>query len=873
MSYKGRETLTGEKPTASTAPGTSGRIARIVGPALALLLFTLAIWVLYHTLRHYRVQDIARSLHGIHAHRIWLSLALTGLSYLVLTGYDALAFRYIRNPLPYWKIVLASFIGYAFANNTGTLSVIASSGVRYRLYAGWGLSAADIAKVIAFCTISFWLGFLALGGITFLLEPISVPGSIHLPFGSIHLLGIISILLVGAYLLSSALRQRPLRVFGWEFPVPSLGLSIAQIAVSVTDWLVAGSVLFALLPPAATMGFPGFLGMFLLAQAVGLASNVPGGLGVFETVMLLLLAPFLPASSVVGSLLVYRGVYYLLPLGIASALLGVHEIVRKRRGFGRLAVAFGRTISSLVPQVLALTTFVGGAVLLFSGAMPVAGERLAWLKTIVPLPVLEVSHFLGSLAGTGLLVLAFGLRRRLDAAYFLSAAFLTAGCVFSLLKGLDYEEALILLFMLAVLLPCHREFYRRASLFAEPFSPGWIAAITIVVLGSIWLGMFFHRHVDYSSDLWWRFALHADAPRFLRATVGAVGLALFFAAAKLLRAAAPPPALPSTGDIEQAARIAARSRSTSSYLALLGDKSFLFGESGDALLMYAVKGRSWIALGEAVGAPEEMPELLWRFRGLCDRYGGWPVFYEVGQENLPLYLDLGLSPLKIGEEGRVALDAFSLEGSSRKGLRHSHNRAQREGCSFQVIPPEEVPLLFPEFKRISDDWLAEKHTREKGFSLGFFDEGYLRRFPAAVVRRGGQVLAFANVLPGAEKEELSIDLMRYVSDAPGGVMDYLFIELMLWGKAQDYHWFSLGMAPLSGLQDRALAPLWSRMGAFLFRHGEHFYNFQGLRDYKEKFEPEWQPKYLVSPDGFVLPRILVDLASLISGGVKGVMTK
>jgi phosphatidylglycerol lysyltransferase len=104
-------------------------------------------------------------------------------------------------------------------------------------------------------------------------------------------------------------------------------------------------------------------------------------------------------------------------------------------------------------------------------------------------------------------------------------------------------------------------------------------------------------------------------------------------------------------------------------------------------------------------------------------------------------------------------------------------------------------------------------------------------------------------------------------------MDYLFIELMLWGKAQGYHWFSLGMTPLAGLEDRALAPLWSRMGAFLFRHGEHFYNFQGLRDYKEKFAPVWQPKYLVSPDGFVLPRILVDLASLISGGAKGVVAK
>jgi phosphatidylglycerol lysyltransferase len=865
--------VTGRKSTASNIPAASGRIAHIVGPALALFLFALAILVLYHTLRQYHVQDIAHSLSEIPPHRIWLSIGLTGLNYLVLSGYDALAFRYIRNPLPYRKIALASFIGYAFATNTGTLSVITSSGVRYRLYAGWGLSAVDVAKVIAFCSVSFWLGFLTLGGVAFLVEPIPLPKALHLPFDSVRFVGTVFVLLVATYLVWSAIRRGPLKIHGWGFAVPSLGLSIAQIAVSVTDWVVAGSVLYALLPPVAMLSFPGFLGMFLLAQAVGLVSNVPGGLGVFETVMLLLLAPFVPASSVVGPLLVYRGVYYLLPLGIASALMGAYEVVQGREGLERLATAFGRVVSSLVPQVLAFTTFLGGAILLFSGATPSVGERLEWLRTIVPLPVLEVSHFLGSLAGMGLLVLAFGLWRRLDAAYFLSAALLAAGGIFSLLKGLDYEEAMVLLFMLAVLLPCQREFYRRASLVAEPLSPGWIAAVSIVVLGSVWLGFFFYRHLDYSNELWWRFALEANAPRFLRATLGTVALALFFAAAKLLHPSPPPLTPPSPWDLERVASIAQHSLRTSSYLALLGDKSFLFSDGNNAFIMYAVEGRSWVALGDPIGPLEEIPDLLWRFRGLSDRYGGWPVFYEVGQENLPLYLDLGLSPLKIGEDGRVALDTFSLEGSSRKGLRHSHNRAQKEGYSFQVIPREEVSFLLPEFKRISDDWLTKKHTREKGFSLGFFDEDYLSRFPAAVIRREGHVLAFANVLPGSEKEELSIDLMRYMPDASGGVMDYLFIELMLWGKAQGYHWFSLGMAPLSGLEDRELAPLWNRIGAFLFRHGEHFYNFQGLRDYKDKFEPVWEPRYLVSPGGFALPRIFMDLASLVSRGLKGVVAK
>ena len=166
-----------------------------------------------------------------------------------------------------------------------------------------------------------------------------------------------------------------------------------------------------------------------------------------------------------------------------------------------------------------------------------------------------------------------------------------------------------------------------------------------------------------------------------------------------------------------------------------------------------------------------------------------------------------------------------------------------------------------------------KNTREKGFSLGFFDPSYLKQVPVAVVLNGEQTVAFANIWSGAAKEELSIDLMRFRPEAPPSVMEYLFIQLMLWGKQQGYHWFNLGMAPLAGLEDRTLAPLWNRLGAFIFQHGENFYNFQGLRQYKEKFVPEWRPKYLASPGGLALPQILANLATLISGGVKGIFMR
>lgn len=249
------------------------------------------------------------------------------------------------------------------------------------------------------------------------------------------------------------------------------------------------------------------------------------------------------------------------------------------------------------------------------------------------------------------------------------------------------------------------------------------------------------------------------------------------------------------------------------------------------------------------------------------------MFYEAGQDLLPLHIDLGLTFLKLGEEARVDLETFSLKGDAGKKFRHTINRVEKAACAFTLIPAQEVPLLLPELRLVSDAWLAEKNTREKGFSLGFFTPEYLRQFPAGVIRQDGKIIAFANLWLGAEKEELSPDLMRHVPEAPPGIMEYLFIQLMLWGKQEGYRWFNLGMAPLSGLEARTLAPLWNRLGAFVFRHGEHFYNFQGLRQYKEKFDPVWEPKYLASPGGLALPRILTNIASLISGGLKGVIAK
>jgi phosphatidylglycerol lysyltransferase len=844
------------------------RLLPFLKPLLILALFGIALRVLHDTLAQYHYRDVIRYLNSLPGDQLLLAAILTLFGYLVMTGYDTLAFRYIRHPLPYFKIALASFIGYAFNNNVGFSGLVGGS-LRYRLYNAWRLTAVEIAKVIAFCTISFWLGFVLLGGIFFLATPPEIPPSIHLPFASIRLLGIVMLLPAIGYMLWIVIRREPIRIKQWEFELPSVGLFVAQVATSCLDWIIAAGVLYILLPDSLPLTFTRFLCIFLLAQLAGVASNVPGGIGIFEAIILVFLAPYFSASAILGALIAFRVIYYLLPLLVAILLLATHEIVEKREGVVRAWRIFGRWAPGIAPQLLAFTTFVGGAVLLFSGATPTLPGRIGILRRLVPLPIVELSHFFGSITGAALLLLARGLQRRLDAAYQLTVAVLTAGILFQIFKGGDFEEALILAVMLFALVASRRHFYRKASLLNEGFGPGWIAAILLVLISFAWLGFFSYKHVEYSRDLWWHFSFRADAPRFLRAAVGVVGVLLLFSIQRLLRPAPEEPDPPAVEEVERAAMIIAHDKNSQANLALLGDKPLLFSPSGRAFLMYGVEGRSWIAMGDPVGADDEKQELIWRFRELCDLHAGWPVFYEVQRRNLHFYLELGLTLLKIGEEARVATEGFNLDGGDRKWMRKTLRRVESEGCSFDIIDP--APVV-DELRVISDSWLAEKRTREKGFSLGFFSEQYLSHCAVAVVRRDDCIVAFANLWEGAG-EELSVDLMRHLPDAPAGVMDYMFVNLILHAQQHGYRWFNLGMAPLSGLENRTLGTLWSRVGALAYRFGENFYNFQGLRQYKEKFDPVWEPMYLASPGGLALPRILTNLAALISGGLRGVIAK
>lgn len=837
------------------------KVKRFVSYLLPAIIFALALWTLDKQMHHLRLSYVLESIAGIPLSHIGIAIGLTFLSYAVLTGYDYLAARHINQVLPYKQAARTSFISKSISHTAG-FNFLTGSSLRYRLYSGYGLSLSQVWEIIVFSVSTFWVGFCFIAGLLFTFYPVKLSNytpAIPIP---LNVVGILLLLLVAAYFYLS-FRKRDLEVRGYKIRIPEPKIALLQLALSSGDYLIPGSIIYLLLPSNPQLTLLHVLVFFMLAQLIGLISTVPGGLVVFETAMLFMLEPYFGTVDILKPLVFFRLIYYFVPFLLGFLALIFHEFEEKKEFLKKAGKLTYSSLSEITPQVFSILIFFGGISLLFSGALPSNPRYLHEITYMVPLPLIEASRLFGSIIGVLLLLLANGLWKRIDGAYVLSLIVLLLGGGFALLKDFDYHEAAVLFTMSVLLFPSRKHFYRKSSLLHQSFSRENIIAITLVLVSFIWLGFFSYRNVEYSNELWWQFGVNSQASSFLRAVVGVFFLLLILGVMKMLSPFSKDIHLPGAEELQLAKTIVRDSKEPLGNLAFTGDKYLLFDDKKKAFLMYGVSGKSWIAMGDPVGQSDRIKELIWDFYEMSKLHQGRAVFYEISEKHIPIYLDLGLTLIKIGEEAKVPLEFFTLEGSAGKDFRYAVKNAEKKGYWFEIIRPEDAIALIPELKQVSDAWLEMKTGKEKGFSVGFFDEKYLSNFPLAIVRNEEEIVAFTNIWTGAGAEEFSIDLMRYKSSAPA--MDYLFVKLILWGKENGYKHFSLGMAPLSGLEKRQFAPLWHKVGSLIFANGDYIYNYKGLRAYKEKFNPIWSPKYIALPTGFKKSLALKDIAALISG--------
>lgn len=525
------------------------------------------------------------------------------------------------------------------------------------------------------------------------------------------------------------------------------------------------------------------------------------------------------------------------------------------------------------PNLLALLTAAAGVMLLTSGATPSDPARFMWLAEHTPIILIEVSHFLSSILGAVLVMLAFGLSRRLHGAWVATTVVLAAAAGLAFFKGFDWEESLALVALIVLLAPCRAAFPRTARLSRMEITPGWLLSALAAVAGAALAGWWSFQNLDYANVSWVRLMGDADAERAIRSSAGAAVFLLALGVWRLLATPATPAVAGETDcDFKRVRAIlaAAETAEPQSNLALRGDKRFLFSPSCKSFLMFGVRGRSWIAMGAPVGCRAERMDLLWRFRELADGHAARPGVYGVGPEDLPDLVELGFSIQKVGESAAVPLESFSVEGRRLGNIRRSWRKTGEEGGCFEVLAAGGATAVMAELQRVSDAWLIHHAGGEKSFSMGGFEPAYVNELPIAIVRAEGRVVAFATLWTTGARGAFSMDLMRYSDDAPKNVMDFLFVELMRWGAGEGYQAFEFGMAPLAGLEERRLAPIMSRVGRLLFERGEEIYNFRGVRRYKDKYDPVWQPRYIAAPHKWAIPILLADVGLMSSGGMAGI---
>ena len=835
---------------------------RLLSPALALGICVLLLVAIQHMSQGINYHSVSRQLFSIAPDRWLVALGATVLSFIALVARDAIGLRHVAAKVPRALLWVGAATGSALGNAAG-FGALTGGAVRCRVYGAVGVTPAQVGRLTVFTGVSLALALLLTSALGALWDTAPLAAMLHIDPATLALGSALVLALLAAIGAScgAATRQIRTRWRALTFDIPSRSDFVWEIALGVLDVVGAGAALWVFLPQT-DVSFVSFLTVYSAALLLGMVGHTPGGVGVFESVMVFALGGDLSAPSLVAGLVAYRVIYFGLPLLLSAGVLAGFEgrALRERLPLRRVA-----GLTQLAPLFLCLITFLAGSMLIVSSATPAFARRLAILRDLVPLWALESSQLVSAVLGVLLLFVARGLLRRLDAAWWLTLALTAVSLVLSVIKGLAFVEAGILSSLVVLLLCTRRRFSRRSSLFAERFTLGWVMSVAIVIMCAAWIMFFAYRNVPYSNDLWWQFAFDERASRSLRAMLAAGLSAAAFALWQLLRPAKGRFVHPSSADLTDAVQIIRAQERSDAGLAMMGDKSFLFSDSRQAFLMYAKHGRTWAALHDPVGPRCEWAELINKFVSLAHTHGGRAAFYQVRADSLPLYLDSGLTLMKLGEEARVSLDAFDLNGPKRSALRYSLRRAQRDGCTTEVIDAADMPAYFELLRDISDRWLDSRAGREKSFSVAAFSEAYLAAQSVMLVRQNGVPVAFTTFMTTDLTVEATVGVMRHLPEASPYVMDYLFIELAMHLKSAGYRFLSLGMAPFSGVQPMPLSSPLHRLGSMVWKFGGRFYNFQGLRAFKGKFQPGWEPRYLAVSGWMGALLTLVDL-SILAGG-------
>jgi len=788
------------------------------------------------------------------------------IAYIVIGGfvaitpmffYDVILSKQLQVDIPKKRLAKYSLISNSFSNLLGFGGLIGVA-LRTYFYQKYEKDKRILLKGIASVTMFYLTGISILAWLVFF-------DGWKMPLVQNHLLLFFAVVIVGLILpvlvICFFIKKTKLHEL-----IHSPKLAIQLIMTSLVEWIFVFSYLYSL---AILMDLPvaawDFIKIFLIAVCAGIVSMIPGGIGSFDLVFLWGFDYLgVPTEKLIVVLLLYRIGYYFLPF-LVALLLFIRDLWRKwNKYWSNIPKIIIENISHFF---LTLLVFVSGIVLLVSAALPGILSRLQISQKLLSMEVMNFTHHVSVGAGFVLLGLARGIEYREKRTYHLTLLVLIIAALSTFLKGLDYEEALVIIGVIILLVLSKGRFYR------ESFVLTWgkilfdTMIIALFTFGYLLLG-----YLSLPSS-------QLKVPSFLASYVlkdakslfssAAIGLFIAFIIIILGYLINKPKNFYNISSKEQEEEIREHLHTykgtTLSHLIFLHDKYIFWNSDRNVLFSYQTYADKLVVLGDPIGEEAYFLKAIEELYEKADIYGYTPVFYETSKRMLPFLHGNGYDFFKLGEEGHVDLQKFSLTGKKMKNQRALKNKFEREGYVVEISEQHHPKEILKGLRYVSDEWLQGR--MEKGFSLGFFDEAYLQTTAIAYVKNPDQhIIAFVTLSSAMMEENdiYSIDLMRSLPSAQAGVMDFLFLHSFDYLKGKNASICNLGMAPLSNLGVSRFSFLSEKIADQIFHHGHAFYHFQGLRNFKNKFCDTWEPRYLGYRKKSSLPFTSAQVTMLVS---------
>ncbi|HEX3010281.1 MAG TPA: bifunctional lysylphosphatidylglycerol flippase/synthetase MprF [Bacteroidales bacterium] len=537
-----------------------------------------------------------------------------------------------------------------------------------------------------------------------------------------------------------------------------------------------------------------------------------------------------------------------------------------------------KLLMRIVPALLLLCL---GIVNIISVLTPAIAERLDRIANFLPIQAIHASNYLVLIAGLFLLITATFMLKGLRTAWWFALVLSVVSAVGHMTKAIDFEEAIVAFVVIIILLATRKEYYIKSNprLRLIGLQTSVLSVFVVLLYGII--GFYFidekHFNINFSLIQSFKYTLQnyfligsndlVPVDEFASHFLASIKISGMLSIGFLIYTLIPPYILRKNVLIEEKVAanelLKAYGNSSLDYFKTYFDKFIFFSENKTAFLAYRVTGNFAVVLENPVGKDMgEIKTCIDQFDKFCYENGLKSIYYRVPEESLGIYRILGKKYLFIGQEGNLDLSTFSLEGGAKKSIRNALKKVSDKGLKATVHTPPVKDGLLQKLKSVSDEWLKDSAREEIIFSQGMFIWEELKFQTIITVEDPEEkIIAFLNIIPDYAKGEGTYDLIRKTSDAPNGIMDFILVELFNYLKKQNYTSVNLGLAPMSGIDDPHTFP--EKSMKFAYEKIKAFSHYKGLREFKEKFSPNWKNQYLVYSHDYDLLQIPSILANVI----------